>query len=38
MKLIEAKPNKVIEATPTNGEKVDARLRPPVPDRRYRRI
>ncbi len=33
MKLIEAKP------TPTdNGEKVDARLPPPIPDRRYRRI
>jgi hypothetical protein len=27
-----------IEATPTNGEKVDARLPPPVPDRRYRRV
>jgi hypothetical protein len=32
MKLIEAKP------TPPNGEKVDARLPPPIPDRRYRRI
>ena len=29
---------KLIEATPTNGEKVDARLPPPIPDRRYRRI
>jgi hypothetical protein len=31
-KLIEAKP------TPTNGERVDARLPPPIPDRRFRRI
>jgi hypothetical protein len=31
MKLIEAKPN-------NGGEKVDARLPPPIPDRRFRRI
>ena len=31
---------KLIEARPTNGggEKVDARLAPPIPDRRFRRI
>ena len=29
---------KVIEAQPTNGEKVDARLPPRLPDRRFRRI
>jgi hypothetical protein len=29
---------KLIEARPTNGgEKVDARLAPPIPDKRYRR-
>ena len=37
MKLIEAKPtanaNKIIEGNP-----VDARLPPPIPDRRYRRF
>jgi hypothetical protein len=29
---------KLIEAKPTNGEKADARLPPPIPDRRFRRI
>src|SRR5262249_13689466 len=29
---------KVIEARPTNAEKVDIRLPPPIPDRRFRRI
>ena len=29
---------KLIETRPTNGEKADARLAPPIPDRRFRRI
>jgi hypothetical protein len=29
---------KLIEARPTNGEKADARLPPPIPDKRFRRI
>jgi hypothetical protein len=30
---------KLIEAQPNNGgDKADARLRPPIPDRRFRRI
>jgi hypothetical protein len=38
LKLVEAQPPKLIEATSTNGEKADARLPPPIPDRRFRRI
>jgi hypothetical protein len=37
--LEEMKNGKLIEAKPTiDGEKVDARLQPRVPDRRFRRI
>ena len=39
LKRIEEMKAKAIEATPTiDGEKVDARLPPPLPDRRFRRI
>jgi hypothetical protein len=35
MKLIEQRPTRPVD---TNGDRVDARLRPPIPDRRFRRI
>jgi hypothetical protein len=39
LKRIEEMKANVIEATPMiDGEKVDARLPPPIPDRRFRRI
>ena len=38
MKLIEAKPNPDAKPTNENGGSVDARLSPPVPDRRFRRM
>ena len=39
LKRIEEMKAKVIEAKPViDGEKVDARLPPPIPDRRFRRF
>src|SRR5215831_15031309 len=37
LKRIEEMKGKVIEAKPIDGEKVDARLQPRLPDRRFRR-
>jgi hypothetical protein len=38
MKAIEAKPQIIDGAPEIDGEKVDVRLPPAVPDRRFRRI